>query len=173
MGCDIHSFAEVRENSRWRMVGPKFPLDDFGQKWEKRTHTEHPFDWRSYGMFGFLANVRNYSHIPVIADPYHSLPPDVSDEVKEEYGEGGDYHTATWLTLRQLKEFNYDQAFWNRRVSKQVGPHQWSGAALAEEGEGEHLTIRQLLGEDFFRDLAILETLGGLDDVRVIFWFDN
>jgi hypothetical protein len=173
MGCDIHSYAEVRKGDQWHMVGPTFPLDDFGREWEKRTHTEHPFDWRSYGMFGFLADVRNYSRVPVIADPKHELPPDVSKEIRNEYGDDGDWHTATWLTLRQLIEFDYDQVFWDRRVTKQLTANSWTGAGLAEGGEGEHLTVREFLGERFFRDLDLLKSLGDPDNVRVVFWFDN
>lgn len=172
MGCDIHTFVEVRKGDHWEPTGPLFPLDDFGRELEKRSHTEHPFDWRAYGMFGFLADVRNYCRIPVIAEPKHSLPPDVSEKVKDEWVDG-EYHTTTWLTLRQLQEFNYDQIFWDRRVSKQTGLNRWTGAGLAEEGEGRHLTIREFLGVGFFRDIDIMSGLGEPDDVRVVFWFDN
>ena len=185
MGCDIHTFVEVRKGDRWEPTGPIFPtspifpLDitvrkasEFGKEWEKRDFTEHPFDRRAYGMFGFLANVRNYSHVPTIAEPKHSFPPDVSDVIKTMW-DCDNGHTLTWLTLRQLSEFDYDQVFWDRRVSKQTGPNSWTGAGLAEDGEGEHLTIRDFLGTDFFRDITIMSTLGSLDDVRVVFWFDN
>lgn len=172
MGCDIHTYVEVRNGGRWEMTGPVFPLDEFGQEWEKRTHTEHPFDWRAYGMFGFLANVRNYACIPVIAEPKHSLPADVSKAVEDEWS-NSDGHTVTWLMLRQLVEFNYDQVFWNRRVTRRLSANALTGAGLAEEGEGTRLTVREFLGADFFRDIEIMKTLGSLDDVRLVFWFDN
>ncbi|MGB2626447.1 MAG: hypothetical protein WAK20_06635 [Candidatus Acidiferrum sp.] len=173
MGCDIHSFAEVYDGQRWNMVGDVFPLDKFWREWHKKTHGCHPFDERNYGMFGLLADVRNYSHVPVIAEPKHSLPDDVSDGVKAEYGDDGDWHTTTYLTLRQLLDFDYDQVFWDRRVTKQTTPNSWDGAALAEEGEGRHLTVREFVGQHFFHDLEILQTLGSWDTVRVVFWFDN
>jgi hypothetical protein len=174
MGCDIHSYAEVRKDGKWEIVGDVFPLNDFDREWRKKTHGCSPFDWRSYGLFGFLADVRNYSHVPVIAQPKFTIPADVSSEVAEMYlGWKGDAHTASWLTLRELMEFDYEQVFWDLRVTKQVSANGWSGAALAEEGEGTHPTIREFLGAAYFRDVEVLKTLGAPDDVRVVFWFDN
>ena len=131
MGCDIHSFAEVRRDGKWERSGAVFQLDEFGQEWEKRSHTEHPFDWHSYGLFGFLADVRNYSCVPCIQEPTHELPLDVSDKVREEF-EDGDWHTISVLTLKQLLDFDYDQTFWDRRVTKEVRPGFFDRAALAE-----------------------------------------
>ena len=174
MGCDIHSFAEVKRKGKWEVVGDVFPLHDFNREYQKKTHGSNPFNWRAYGMYGFLADVRNYSHVPVIAQPKYAIPDDSSDLVKEKFEDWrGNAHTATWLTARQLLEFNYDQTFWDRRVTKQTGPNSWNGAALAEEGEGEYLTVREFLGEQFFSDLNILKSLGNPEDVRVVFWFDN
>lgn len=173
MGCDIHSFAEVRRDGKWEVVGKVFPETSDYMRETYGPMTSEPFGWRSYGMFGFLANVRNYSHAPVIAEPKYALPDDVSDEVRDAYGDGDDYHTTTWLTLRQLQEFNYDQVMWDRRVTKQVAPNYWDGAALAEEGEGEHLTVRKFLHQHFFEHLKALSQLGEPDDVRIVFWFDN
>jgi len=119
-------------------------------------------------MFGFLADVRNYSHSPVIAEPKHALPEDASPETKEAFGDGADWHTATWLTLEQMNAVDYEQVFWDRRVMKNG-----NGAALAEEGEGEHLTLREFLGSRFFKHLEVLKSLGKTEDVRIVFWFDN
>lgn len=174
MGCDIHSYAEVKKDGKWQIVGAVFPLDGFNREYQKRTHGESPFDWRSYGMYGVLANVQNYSHAPTIAEPRHDIPADASDEVKAKYSDwGGDAHTASWLTLRQLTEFDYDQVFWDRRVTKQTSANSWNGAALADDGEGEHLPLRDFLGGDYFADLDVLKSLGAIDDVRIVFWFDK
>lgn len=160
MGCDIHPYVEVRQNGKW--------------EWE--AFAEPPFDWRSYGMFGFLANIRNYSEVPTIVEP-RGLPDDVSCCVKKHYGSDEDcydWHSASWVTLKELLDFNYSQMFWDRRITKQMGPRSWNGAARAEEGEGEHLTIREFLGKQFFECLSQLGYLGAPpEDVRVVFWFDN
>ena len=188
IGCDIHSFVEVKTNGKWlRLEEPKF--DDYGDK-----KTTEPFGWRSYSVFGFLADVRNYSHCKPISEP-KGLPDDSEylntklDEPQNYSYYGYDngtaytnkgeiecdanYHSLSWLSLKELLDFDYEQKFWDRRVTKQEAPNVWNGAALAEEGEGQTITYREHLGEGFFKDIDVLKTLGQPEDVRIIFWFDN
>ncbi len=175
MGCDIHSYAEVRnkETGKWEQAFNFVTLNDFDKNYLNREKGDYPFDWRAYGMYGFLAGVRNYSCIDPIVEP-RGIPEDVSDTVKSEYDYWGwDAHTPSHIYLRELVEFDYTQKFWNRRITKQTGPNSWTGAALAEEGEGEVLPINDFLSEMFFQHIEDLKTLGDLDDVRVVFWFDN
>lgn len=145
MGCDITAIVEARTPNGWRVV------DD---NW---------MDQRSYGVFGFLADVRNYSHVPPISEP-RGLPDD-SEANNDWYG-GLDGYSASWLSLKELLEYDYDQVFWDRRVTKGT-----SGAALAEEGEGRHLPIREFLGGFFFKEVERLKEYGEPEDVRVVFWF--
>lgn len=161
MGCDIHSFAEIRTDDRWQRVGDVFPSWAGGE-------TAEPFDDRQYGLFGFLANVRNYSHSPVIAEP-RGLPEDVelTDEEREDFADMG-YHSISWLTLSELQAYDYEQTFWDRRITRGN-----NGACLAAEGEGRHLTLREFLGDGYFSRLDLLASMGKPDDVRVVFWFDN
>lgn len=158
MGCDIHAYVEVKKSQ--------------ADKWEQ-VKDFSPFHWRSYAVFGFLADVRNYSHCTPISEP-KGLPDDLSPEVagKAEYWDW-DGHSHSWLTLKELLGFDYDKVFWDRRVSKQVAPNVWNGTALALEGEGQHITYREHLGAQFFRDLETLKTFGEPENVRVVFWFDN
>ena len=174
MGCDIHSFAEKinKQTNKWEKVGDAFTLDNYDKNRTGKDKGQHPFDWRSYSMFAFLANVRNYDHCVPISDP-KGLPNDISDEVKEEYGEGWDYHSASFLTAKELLDFDYDKTFWNRRITKQISPNHWNGASLAEEGEGKIISYRENLGESFFIHLEDLKQLGNPEDVRIVFWFDN
>lgn len=167
MGCDIHSFAERKRNGKWEKVGEHFSLGEWEKEYYKKEKNDSPFDWRSYSMFAFLAGVRNYDHCKPISEP-KGLPNDISDEVKDEYGEGFDYHSASFLTSKELLDFDYDKVFWNRRVTKNN-----NGASLAEEGEGTNVTYRENLGEFFFIHLKELEELGKADEVRIVFWFDN
>ena len=148
MGCDIHSFAEKKEGASWAFIGGL-----------------HPFDWRSYGMYGFLAGVRNYSAVsPITAQ--RGFPRDASPEVREEKDQWeGDAHSASWLTLAELTAFDYDAPMEDRRVNRNG-----SGGCTCEPGEGKKTTYREFLGEKFFEDLASLKAAGA---ERVIFWFDN
>ena len=153
MGCDIHAYVEVKRGDNWELADETWLADG-----------------RSYGIFGFLADVRNYSHVPPISEA-RGLPDDVSSAVDcDEYGGN---HSHSWLMLRELMEHDYDQVFWDRRVTKQIGPNHWDGAALAEEGEGKHVTLREFLGPWYFNELEKLKAVGDPDTVRVVFWFDN
>jgi hypothetical protein len=149
MGVDIYSFAEVRQDGRWKAAG----------------EAREPFEFRSYAVYGFLADVRNYSHSPVIAEP-RGLPEDVDLHGDDLAYWLESYHSASWLTLAELQAYDYEQVFWGRRITRGN-----NGAALAEEGEGEHLTLRDFLGESYFRELDQLAKLGDPEDVRVVFAF--
>lgn len=166
MGVDITTHVEVRHGDVWTWA--------YGDTYNHKTGetTDGPFSWRSYGMFGFLADVRNYSHVPVISEP-RGLPEDASPEVRAEHDESlPNVSAASWLTVAELLAYDYDQVFWDRRVTKRMPGGGWNGAALAEEGEGEHPSLREFLGNAFFADLVLLQSLGDPEDVRVVFWFD-
>ena len=153
MGTDIHTFAERKVDDQWKVI------PDLS-----------PFDWRSYGMFGFLADVRNYSRVPPIA-PTRGLPEDLSGSVKNAYsawGEGG-VHGMSWLSVDELEAFNYDHAFENRRTTAQIAPGYFSGAVVVESGHGKHVTFREFLGEGFFDEIKRLRDAGA---ERIVFWFD-
>jgi hypothetical protein len=175
MGCDIHSYAERRnkQTGKWEKVTDHFSLSDFDKDWYKKEKGDHPFDWRHYSMFAFLAGVRNYDRCDPISEP-RGIPDDTSESVREEYEVwDGDSHSASFLSAKELLEFDYDKKFWDRRVTKQTGPNSWTGAGLAEEGEGRIVTYRENLGDDYFKHLEELEQLGDPEDVRIVFWFDN
>ena len=168
MGCDIHSFAEVKRNSKWEKVNNHFSIDNLMKKYEKKDKGYNPFYWRCYSVFAFLADVRNYDKCKPLSSP-KGIPSDVSDEIKEEYKNWeGDAHSSSYLTLRELTEFDYNKTFWNRRIIKNN-----NGATLAEKGEGKIITYKENLGLDFFKHLSELKKLGNIDNVRIVFWFDN
>lgn len=157
MGCDIHAYLEVKdEEGKWCCEGEVLETT------------------RSYGLFGFLANVRNYSHVPVIAQP-RGLPEDIAYRTADAYEQwDNDAHTPSWLSVKELLDYDYDQVFWDRRVVKQTGPNSWSGAALAEEGEGEHPTLRAFLGDWWFEMVSNWGAYHADPScVRIVFWFDN
>ena len=155
MGADIHAYAEVLDSDG------TWVLSD----WEDDIH-------RDYGLFGFLADVRNYSHVPTISEP-RGLPDDVTESIRTEYESSTDWFSPSWLSLAELLAFDYGQMFWDRRVEKQTGPNSWDGAALAEPGEGEIISLREFLPAQFFTTLDELSAYGPPETVRLVFWFDN
>lgn len=148
MGCDIHSHAERKVDGKWQAMPGIYP-----------------FDWRDYGIFGFLANVRNYSEVQPIAPP-RGLPSDVSAETRKDYeGWDGNAHSSSWLSVDELANYDYDQNIEDRRVMRNG-----DGVITAEPGDGERMPLREFLGDGFFRDIESLKTAGA---ERVVFWFDN
>lgn len=159
MGCDIHIWAERKTDEGYETIkGVQF------------AEGAAPFDWRSYGMYGFLADVRNYSGVPPIADR-RGFPDDASGIITGDYDDwSGDAHSASWLTVAELAAFDYEQPVEDRRVSVQLSANMWSGAGTADPGAGEMMTWRDFLGDQFFADLKTLKDCGA---DRVVFWFDN
>lgn len=194
MGCDIHSFAEVKRKNKWEKVGDYFKLDEFDRKYYKKEKGDEPFGWRSYSLFAFLADVRNYDHCEPLSKlkglPKNSewlnapcknpsmrsyeteKPFKIATNYDDIYNDWN-YHSLSYLTLKEFVEFDYEKKFWNRRVSKQVSPNHWNGASLAEEGEGKIMTYKENLGQSFFDVIEQLKELGEPENVRVVFWFDN
>lgn len=150
MGCDIHTFVEIRREGRWRVA------DVSAQPWgESDRHDEpEPFSTRLYGVFGFLADVRNLSKVPPLALP-RGLPVDVSAEVKTTL-ENEDYHSHSWLTVAELASFDYEQSFTNQREQ----PH-------------TPVSYKTFLGSLYFKDLEILKSLGDWPQTRIVFAFDS
>ena len=149
MGCDIHSFAEVKRKGNWEKVGNHFSLNYFDKKYYKKDKGENPFDWRNYTMFAFLADVRNRGALKPICEP-KGVPTDLSEEVKDKYESWyEDAHSASYLTLKELTDFDYNKK------------------------SNENYTYKEMLGEWFFKHLEELKLLGEPESVRIVFWFDN
>lgn len=149
MGCDIHCHVE-RKNANG--------------KWEKVPNLR-PFAHRRYGVFGFLAGVRNYSGLTPIAKK-RGIPKDVSLEVAEDYkSRSSDAHSASWLSVAELAAFDYEAQCEDRRVMRNG-----DGGCTCNPGEGIQQTYREFLGREFFEDLQKLQAVGGQ---RIVFWFDN
>lgn len=158
MGCDIHIWAERKTRSGYEAIT--------GVKFEDGAA---PFAWRSYGMFGFIADVRNYSDVPPIA-ARRGWPDDASRRAQEEFDNWcGDGHSPSWVGVDELAAFDYDQPVEDRRVTRQTA---WGldGGCTSEPGGGQITTYREFLGPHFFEDLERLTKAGAS---RVVFFFDN
>jgi hypothetical protein len=144
MGCDIHSFCEIqKDDGSWEMI-----YDD-------------PFDYRGYGLFAFLADVRNYSAVPPLSPP-RGWPKDCSRTLEELDNECY-WHTPSWYMIKELLDFNYDNGFEDRRCNGETIP----------KGKGSVVSFRMFLGPCYFNILEKLKSLGDPGRVRVVFAFDN
>ncbi len=194
MGCDIHGFVEVCENSE---STPKW--------WSPYILVGHVVG-RSYGAFGCLFGVRNYGGLSPIAER-RGLPSDASYTAKEEYKEGeGDYHSASFITYKEIEMIALDAP--STKNDERV--HEYSirtdntliegfkcGRSSSLEDKGvyellsetdcitdednvyalEPLTPREALDCSGFQLLFLLmKTLAkkfGSENVRMVVWFDN
>lgn len=113
MGCDIHMLAEKKNKDKWEKVG-----NVFEHKWgDKVSVLEEPYGGRNYELFAFLAGVRNRFDIKPISEP-KGFAEDASEEVKKDLYDywDGDGHSASYFTLEELKNADWDQEFSNGGV---------------------------------------------------------
>ena len=118
MGCDIHLYVEKRVGGKW-VTADTWELDkDYDPPamvvpYEKRFYTG-----RNYNLFAMLADVRNGRGFAGIKtgegfNPIHEpkgLPDDISVEVgREAVRWAGDGHSHSWLTIRELLEYDWTQ----------------------------------------------------------------
>lgn len=121
MGTDIHMACEVRKNGKWNLVTDKVFLRSWCLDSEVE-YTSVPFDIRSYDTFAILADVRNgYGFAGCktgegfnpISEP-KGYPDDMCEELKQDlddysYGYLSNEHSASWLTLRELLDYDWTQ----------------------------------------------------------------
>lgn len=149
MGCDIHIHMEIKVKGKWE-------------------HYSHIYAERSYRIFGKLANVRisNDEHFPI-----KDLPEDCSliTNIDWKYGEG-DNHTPSYLTSEELSDlYNWMQSEWEHIPDDQRG-----GYILTFDFEYWFLRHSYLFGNSYtnfnkYRN----EYPEEIEDIRMIFWFDN
>jgi len=164
MGCDIHAFVEIKKGDNWESLKePVFKLDEYDRNATGTTHTVKLFNFRNYGLFGFLANVRNYSCIPPIA-ARRGMPESPGIEIAREYERAR--HSFSWVAANELLSFNYDASFEDRRDMD-------GNSDTLPEGQGVIVTYREFLGSRFFDDLEAIRRLGEPTNVRLVFCFDS
>jgi hypothetical protein len=172
MGCDIVSWAEqyAPETRSWQVLIDSFPADSFEKEHDHVEFASAPFRNRNYGLFGFLAGVRNYAHCEPLSEP-RGLPLgcDVVGGCRvNDVDSLDDFHSHSWFLVSELLAVDYDRQFWNRRIHRGK-----DGAALAQEGEGVHQTYREFLGPGYMATLDVLKRLGEPEHVRVVFCFGD
>ena len=137
MGCNIHGWIEVlawpdSERDRWWGVH------------------EIPYT-RNYVLYAVLAGVRNRGDITPISPP-RGMPKDAGLMSRCEAEEdGSDGHTHSWLTYKELKDFDWLQTPDDFMIIDRI-----------------HIFFKALINE-----MRFLSGEYGKEGVRVVFWFDN
>lgn len=115
MGCDIHLYVEVYDEKQQKWISAdQWKKDEDGYVSVENGY----FDGRSYNTFAILANVRNgrgFAGIDTgngfnpISSP-KGIPYDVSPEVSAKYEDwGGDAHSASYLSAKELLDYDWTQ----------------------------------------------------------------
>ena len=141
MGCDIHFYVEKKEAGKWVTA----------DKWSNPYSDDHKdvdskdefYGNRNYDLFAILANVRNgygfagsptgFGFVP-ICEP-KGFPEDACEEVKELCEHCGE-HTPSWLTLKEILDYD-----WTQRTVKQCSVSAWQYFEWSRwrKGKGEEL----------------------------------
>lgn len=108
MGCDIHMYVEYKRQEKW-VNGDYFKENqyyDSNDESEPKYAIIELYGSRNYSLFSTLAGVRDYSEkVEPVSEP-KGFPEDSCEFVRKEYEDWDcDGHTHSWLTLKELKEF--------------------------------------------------------------------
>lgn len=161
MGCDIH--AMIEKKTRYGYINCGDPEID-----------------RNYELFSVLANVRNYDSVPFISDP-RGIPNDVCREFLCWYEWlDEDAHSASWVTLKELKDFDISQEYYDSRLILEKDGEKILSVCRGTSGEHfgpvGNTAIFGLFGDDHWKALINkMEKIsnGNDEDVRLVFFFDN
>lgn len=112
MGTDIHMIAEVRKNGVWHTI-----LDNIFIGWGGTSFHEEtcvPYSDRNYNLFAILAGVRNGTgfagcRIGEKFNPISETKGYPEDMCKDSESYLSYEHSASWLTLKEIFDFDWNQ----------------------------------------------------------------
>ena len=140
MGTDIYMIAEVRKNSTWHTI-----LDNIFIGWGGTSFHEEtcvPYSGRSYNLFAILAGVRNGTGFAGcrIGEKFNPIsePKGYPEDMCEDSEGFLSYeHSASWLTLKEIFDFDWTQTHrrygvlseeeYKNTVMKGKYPDNWCG----------------------------------------------
>lgn len=111
MGCDIHMYVEYKRsiNSKDTWVsGDYFKMNPYYKtdEYEREFECIELYGDRNYTLFSTIAGVRDYTDKVVPVSEPKGIPEDATAYVKQENERwDGDGHTHSWLTLKEIKEY--------------------------------------------------------------------
>jgi hypothetical protein len=156
MGCDIHTYVEVKKNGQWVSA----------DTWETETYDDREvmhvpygesiYSGRNYDLFAILADVRNgvgfagcdtgEGFVPISSPK--GLPEDVTDEVKSvSEAWAGDAHSHSWVTLAELLAYDWTQTTTLRGYVNAVTYYEWNRYDR-KRGDGPDSCSGDVFGQD-------------------------
>jgi len=168
MGCDIHGNIEIR------------PYDWDENEWYCVADISFIIE-RNYDLFSVLAGVRQFVDIKPITK-CKGIPKNASLKTLEHYEYwAGDGHSATFMTLKDIKEYDYNSGGLDEReiimdsdeFSMKSKPHE----PLPDEKK-RFVTAKEIFDnsanfQTLFKIMDALALLYGDEWVRLVIWFDN
>lgn len=158
MGCDIHLWIEGKDKKgNWFVANPRYV--DYGDPSQIRKVEEYDIG-RSYLLFSALANVRNEQDIPFIQSN-RGLPSDISEDVKFDAEEWrGAAHSYGYVSATELGIYSYEYKDSDNPSIKDAAEQIF------------HLYNKLWILSWRIIDSETWDTLN-IDDIRLVFWFDN
>ena len=197
MGSDIYMYLEKKNNKGvWKSLD-YYKKSDY---YECGFEVVPIYDGRNYSLFSILANVRNYGNNEPICEP-KGIPNDCCEDIMKEYEKWGcDAYSASYFTLKELKEYKSTRKFTKfrgmisqeqiKQLENGIKPNSWCQGTNMEGYEFREWT------EEYCELDPIIESMEKRicdecwiwyeteeekqeklkkyeDDVRIVFWFDN
>jgi len=129
MGCDIHAGVEYKANGEWKAI--LFPNKYFG-KYDNEPKKSARIDIdRDYCLFSILANVRNSYGFAgcdtgdqfTFISSERGLPKNITTKCKKTACTGD--HSDTWVSLKEILDFDWKQTATRRGVLSAVQFEEW------------------------------------------------
>jgi len=207
MGCDIHMYVEYKKDlpikgtkereEKW-INGDYFKYNPFFKTWEDEEEFSRLelHGSRNYQLFSTLAGVRDYSQKVVPVSEPKGVPDDACEYVKKESEQwGSDGHSHSWLTLKELKDYQSasPKMHYTGLLSPQdlvafdtegKAPNSWCQGTNQvgferREWSQENSTLTPLIDKLQKRVHELLQydyqdyDTSNDEKVRIVFWFDN
>jgi len=162
MGCDIHAHLEIKLVPKDFREQVKGALNQTSGWYYYSPITIH----RNYHLFALMADVRNNGSISPIADP-KGMPEDASLITRmNKDGWGVDGHSHSWLGIDELVIL---EEYCRKHKIKS-----WGSYRIADDHDYEPFLNVFLFG-NYIQELKTYPEHypAELEDVRLVFWFDN
>ncbi len=165
MGCDIHTHLEIKIDGKWH-------------------HDSSPSISRNYDLFAKMAGVRAYGNSIVPISKPRGTPQDISAVTALDLESwNGDAHSNSWLNADEIKEIidyhvksacDIPDYIPEEQVSKYIYEKGNTDATIRRNAYDIRSSWGYVHGHHLSDFKEYKEELPSkLEDIRLVFWFDN